>query len=87
MLVHKGHDLSKLDKKARARERRESVQTAVREGGTFGEDVIVSKTGVRDESARALSNCNLYTLSKEEVEGIMQVRERVVGGRDARCFI
>ena len=75
VLLHKGHDLSKLDKKARAIERRESVQSAVKDGGTFGEDVVVSKTGVRDESAKALSNCNLYTLSKEEVEGIMQVRE------------
>jgi len=73
ILLHQGRDTSKLDRKNRERVRRESIQAGIRDGGSFGEDVIVSKTGVRVESARALMNSNLYTLSKGEIENIMSM--------------
>jgi hypothetical protein len=73
VLVHQGRDTSKLDRKHRERARRESIQQGIRDGGSFGEDVVVSKTGVRVESARALVNSNLYTLSKGEIENIMSM--------------
>ena len=73
ILIHQGRDVSKLDRKNRERQRRVSVQEGLKDGGSFGEDVIVSKTGVRVESARALINSNLYTLSKGEIENIMSM--------------
>ena len=73
ILLHQGRDVSKLDRKNRERQRRVSVQEGLKDGGSFGEDVIVSKTGVRVESARALINSNLYTLSKGEIENIMSM--------------
>jgi len=73
IMLHKGRDVSKLDRLARGRGRRESVQNILKDGNTFGEDVVVSKTGVRCENARAVSNSHMFTLSKGEIEGVLSM--------------
>ena len=73
VVMHMSTNTKNLDLMARRVRRRESVREILTTGDNFGEDVLVTSTGTRLESAKALDNSYLFTLSKGDADWIMDM--------------